>query len=414
MTVLLFAISNQIVWGHALVIDQSPKPYSQQKSSPSEVVIRFNSPVEKNFSIKVINENNQEVEVHSPNISQDQKQISIQLPMLENGIYGIEYYVISSNDGHSVQDSYQFQVLNSEEIFSEQEDEGNNTNLKSQTNLSSTSPQLSSSNLLEFLIYFLKSLYYVGIVILIGWIIWWRIVQSYTIEIKRKYLLLGIVFQMIHLVGLISVILIQVDIFTSHGIFFTPSFPFDTSFGSFWLISLVLSLLGFLVLFKNRWIDLIWILILVLCKSLNGHASGTDLTYVVAVLNSIHMIGAAIWAAGITFIVLFWRKYRLYVKTYLPVFSKYAFISFIVLTITGFIIIYMYSPSYELIMYEWGRVLLLKLIFVLFVVLIAVLIRHKMKDQKLGTVGNWLKIDFLFMLVILITVSILTYLNPLP
>ncbi len=119
---------------------------------------------------------------------------------------------------------------------------------------------------------------------------------------------------MIHLVGLISVILIQVDIFTSNGLFFTPNFPFDTSFGLFWLISLVLSLIGFLILFKNRCVDIAWITSLVFCKSLNGHASAFDFTYLTVTLNSIHLIAAAIWAAGLTFMVIFWRKQKLYVN----------------------------------------------------------------------------------------------------
>src|SRR5690606_7979385 len=137
---------------------------------------------------------------------------------------------------------------------------------------SNSNNELSNMNVLEIVIFALKAMYYIGFVLLIGWIIWWQTVQHYSSDLRSKFVLWGIVLQMLHLVGLISMILIQVDIFTSKGLFFTPNFPFDTSFGAFWLISLVLSLIGFLCLYKNRWIDILWITILVLCKSLNGHA----------------------------------------------------------------------------------------------------------------------------------------------
>ena len=184
--------------------------------------------------------------------------------------------------------------------------------------------------------------------------------------------------------------------------FFTPNFPFDTSFGFFWLISLVLSLVGFLLLFKNRWVDIAWITILVFCKSLNGHASAYDFTYLSATLNSVHLIAAAIWAAGLTFMVIFWRKQKLYVKDFLPNFSKYALISFILLSVTGSIITFMYSPSLELLMSDWGRFLLVKLLFVVIVVLIASIIRSKIKGSN-TTIGKWIKLDFSLMILIIVS-----------
>lgn len=406
LTLVFSLLNTHTVWGHAFVVEQSPLPNSQHETSPSEVKIRFNSEVKENFSLKVLNETNQKVNSHSPNISEDQMEISIQLPTLEDGIYKIEYYIISSNDGHAIKGDYQILVgTKTDELVSP--DSFNSSSYGSQTG------DWSNINLLELIIYVLKALYYFGLVFLIGWLIWWQTVRDYSEDIKRKYILWGFVFQMIHLVGLISVILIQMDIFTSNGLFFTPNFPFDTNFGLFWLISLVLSLVGILILFKNRWVDISWITILVFCKSLNGHASTFDFPYLSATFNSIHLIAAGLWVGGLTFIVIFWWKHKLYVKEFMPKFSHQAIISFIVMAITGIIVTYMYSPSLRLLESDWGRLLIVKLVLVIIVVAIASIIRYKIKKST-ASIDHWVKIDFLLMILIIMTVSILTYLSPTP
>ena len=399
-TFIFFVFGIQTAWSHAYVVEQTPLPNSQHEISPTQIKITFNSEIENNFSLQVIDEENQVVESESPSISDDRKEISIQLPTLLDGIYKIEYYIISSNDGHTIQGDYNILVGKNNEPLMNQ---GSRNSL--------TNDAWGSSNVLEIIIYVLKALYYIGLVLVIGWVFWWQTIQNYSIDIRRKYLLWGIVLQMVHLVGLISIILIQVDIFTSKGLFFTPSFPFDTGFGLFWLISLVLSLIGFLCLFKNRWIDLIWISILLVCKSINGHASAFSFTELSIILNSIHLIAAAIWAAGLSFIVIFWRKHTLYVKEFLPSFSSNALISFILLVISGSILTIIYSPRFPFILGSWGIILIAKICLVAIVVLIANAIRTRIKGSHL-TIGTWIRIDFLFMIVILVIVSVLTYLSP--
>ncbi|SOC37486.1 copper resistance CopC/CopD family protein [Ureibacillus acetophenoni] len=386
-------------------MEQSPQPNSHNETAPSEVILKFNSEVEENFTIKVYDENYQEVGSHSPQITDDNKEISVQLPSLADGIYKIEYYFISSNDGHALQGD--FFILVGTDTDSYVSAEGNAFGSSNSNN------ELSNMNVLEIIIFALKAMYYIGFVLLIGWIIWWQTVQHYSNDLRRKFVLWGLVFQMLHLVGLISMILIQVDIFTSKGLFFTPNFPFDTNFGSFWLVSLVLSLIGFLCLFKNRWIDILWITILVLCKSLNGHASTFDFTLITVPFNSLHLIAAAIWAGGLAFIVLFWKKQKLYVMSFLPTFSTYALISFILMAVSGSIVTLIYSPDFFLLSNDWSRILLVKILVVAIVILFAAFIRKKIKDSN-QSLGKWLVLDFSLMIIILIIVSILTYLSPTP
>ena len=100
--ILFVFLGAQFVWGHAFVTEESPAPNSILETSPQEVKIAFNSKVEKDFSIKLMDENQQQIMPLNSAITADQKEIMLQLPTLESGNYLVEYYVVSSNDGHSV------------------------------------------------------------------------------------------------------------------------------------------------------------------------------------------------------------------------------------------------------------------------------------------------------------------------
>ena len=118
----------------------------------------------------------------------------------------------------------------------------------------------------------MRSIYYIGLVLIVGWVFWWRKIQEYSTELKKKYIFWGTMIQMLHLVGLILMILVQLDIFASYGLAISTDFSLFSGFGLMWLGSLFLSLLGFVLLFRNKWVDLVWILFIVLTKSLNAHA----------------------------------------------------------------------------------------------------------------------------------------------
>lgn len=410
MSILLFVVGVPTVWSHAFVIEESPAPNSYQENSPAEVKITFNSKVEKNlFTIKLYDEQLKEVTTQSAEISDNQKEIRLKLPTLEGGKYQVEYYVISSNDGHPIQGSFKFQVADSrtpdEQVNVIEEDEVNkNERLNTTTEI---------PNFSELIIHLLRAIYYFGLLFLIGWIFLWRLIKNYASDVKKKYLFWGIIVQMLHLVGLLSVILIQLNIFEINGLSFTPDFPFQTTFGALWIVSLFMSLFGFVFLFKNQWFDIFWIVVIVFSKSLNGHALEFEPTVILVITNSIHLLAASIWAAGLMFIILFWRKYIIYVKSFLPQFSKYAFFSIVILSITGIFISYFYLSGFDLLFSDRGILLMIKTVIVLLIILVGVMIRSKMKDMQTVNLKRWIKLDFLLMFLIIIIVSILTYLNPL-
>lgn len=438
MIILLFVVGVPTVWSHAFVVEESPAPNSYHENSPTEVKIAFNSRVEKNlFTINLFDEQQKEVTTQSAEISDNQKEILLQLPTLGGGKYQVEYYVISSNDGHPIQGSFIFQVAGSidsnEQVDVNKEDETeistpyqqqleeevikNNVFEQTDPTISNTHEQVNTTtkipNFSELIIHIMRAIYYFGLLFLIGWIFLWRLVQNYASDVKKKYLFWGIIVQMLHLVGLLSVILIQLNIFTINGLSFAPDFPFQTNFGLLWIVSLFMSLFGFVFLFKNQWFDIFWIVVIVFSKSLNGHALEFEPTIILVITNSIHLLAASIWAAGLMFIILFWRKHIIYVKSFLPQFSKYAFLSIVILSITGIFISYFYLSGFDLLFSDRGILLMIKTVIVLLISLVGVMIRSKMNEMQTVDLKRWIKLDFLLMFLIIIIVSILTYLNPL-
>ena len=411
-----------MVYGHAFVIEETPVPNSILEIPPSEVKIKFNSKVDKNFTIKLVDENQLEIKPTTSEITTDQKEIKLILPTLEAGNYYVEYYVISSNDGHPIQGSFMFQVAQQNPPESQHnpanEPDTTDTGLTPSKNdeidsKKETVQNSSNINLSEIIIYVLRAIYYIGLLALIGWVIYRRIIQTYSDELKKKYLFWGVILQMLHLVGLISLILVQLNIFTNNGLSFAVEFTFETTFVVGWFVSLLLALVGFVFLFRKFWFDYLWVALLVVCKSLNGHSLEFEPSYLLVLINSIHLLAASIWVAGLVFIIVFWRKYKLYLKSFLPKFSQYAFYSFIVLTLTGTLTTILFLPSVDYLLTKWGVVLLTKILLIFCVILIAITIRSKSKNKNITDLNSWLKLDFCLMIVILVLVSILTYLNPL-
>ena len=103
----------------------------------------------------------------------------------------------------------------------------------------------------------------------------------------------------------------------------------------------------------------------------------------------------------------------MYVRQFMPLFSKAALLSMIVLSITGIFTTVMFLPSIDALFSGWGYFLLLKIGLVIAVILLASIIRSKYKNDKTAEAEKMVKVDFFLMLIIVIVVSILTYLNPL-
>ena len=424
LLVLFFFIDIDKVLGHSLVVQQTPSPNSQLESSPKEIIIAFNNKVERELvSLRVFDDQQQEVTTNKALISEQQQEIRLELPYLMNGVYHVHYYAISSNDGHPIKGSYSFQVSATTPVKIEDDKALYMPNVYTQSqhmiqevdsdpNQQETS-LINDQNGIDMIIQLFRSIYYIGLLLIIGWVFWWRNIQDYSSELKEKYIAYGMGIQILHLAGLISMILMQLNIFTNFDLKLSNTILTDSTFGLMWFISLGLSLIGFVLLFRNKWFDLIWILCILFSKSLNGHSVEFEPTSVLIISNSIHLLAASIWAAGLLFIFIFWRKQRLFIYSFLPIFSKYSLWSIVVLSITGLFTAISFLSSTQLKLTPWLLILLFKLITVITVIVTGGIIRSKLKKQHTGNLGILVKLDFILMLIIVILASIFTYLNPL-
>lgn len=415
----LFLISTfpETVLGHSIVIEKNPSPHTQLEEAPGEVSITFNRSVEKDLSsIKVTNTDGEEMTTSPLLLSEDQKRISIALPELEGGIYTVEYYVVSSNDGHPVRGSYQFQVNKSAVKAPNTEAEIDQPPiLPEETPDHEIIPDTKDQyqwNIADIIMFFLRMIYYLGLLLLIGWVFWWRTIRNYTEEFRKKYLFWGTIIQMLHLVGLLSMILVQLDMFTANGLSLSHDFLVSTNIGLMWFVSLFLSLIGFISLFRNPWWDIFWVISIVLAKSMNGHAMEFEQTTFLVVSNGIHLFAASLWAAGIFLLIISWRKQRLLAQAFLPIFSRMALITIIILSASGIFATFSIFEQTDYLLTTWSLFLWTKIIVVVTIMITGGMIRFRIKRNQKDNVGMMLKVDFILMITIVILISIITYLNP--
>lgn len=190
-----FVIGAPTAFGHSFVIQETPSPNSQLETSPAEIVITFNNKVEKElFSIKVLDEKQQEVTSNKAFINDRQLEIRLTLPDLVDGVYQVQYRAISSNDGHLMEGSYYFQVATTTPANQLIDNENQHTQPTLQA-VDSTATHHETSTLnghgdFEWIIYFMRALFYIGLLLIVGWIFWWRTVQDYSTEVKKSIELL--------------------------------------------------------------------------------------------------------------------------------------------------------------------------------------------------------------------------------
>ena len=189
----------------------------------------------------------------------------------------------------------------------------------------------------------------------------------------------------------------------------------DTTIGRTWFISMVLSVSGFALLFRNKWLDRLWVYLILVVKSTNGHAIAFEPRMVTVFIDIIHLLAAAIWAGGLLYILVYWKKQREHVQPFLSIFSKVALVSILVLIVTGLSSTLIYLPKVHYLLYtQWGILLLIKVAFVLLVIIIAGILRYTMKKKQEDSIGKLLKIDFTLMIIIVGIVGVFTHLSPLP
>ncbi|MFC4306637.1 copper resistance protein CopC [Cohnella boryungensis] len=163
------------------------------------------------------------------------------------------------------------------------------------------------------------------------------------------------------------------------------------------------------------------LLLAVLGLAFNGHS--VDPSYGGAwstVLDSIHLLGAAIWIGGLIGLMLMIPKEEptSWLRKAGESFSKWAFISFFVLALSGVVLTLVYVPTFSissLITSFWGQMLSVKIILSFMILIIAIwqraILKRKLEKLALSFQRN-LKIELWIAIVVLLAAGILVDFAP--
>ncbi|OCT10593.1 hypothetical protein A8709_22370 [Paenibacillus pectinilyticus] len=406
LMIMSAVIAPQSASAHASVVEEKPEAGAKLESSPAQVSVTFNEQLDSGlFYIKVYDHSGTEITDRKAQMNKGQTGIVLDLPKLAEGVYLISYHVISA-DGHPVGGSYPITVGNppQEDILDVP---------TAHTGHDHGSGPLTTKGLLQ---YASRGLWFLMILALTGWAFWLRLAKVQNVESRKLLSGWTLNLQRAHIVALLLLIFTHIeDLLGGGGVDEVWQLLTSTNIGISWVLLLVLSFLGFVLVGRFAWVDIIWALALLGVKSFSGHAASFSPLWATIGLDFVHLVAAACWVGGLILLYAKWRQDRANIGTYMQKFSKFALVSIVILTISGSISVLLFLPNLHYLLYTtWGILILVKVGVVVLVALIGFVIRLFLRKKKVNQSISWVKLDMSLMVVIVALVGILTYMAPIP
>ncbi|MGG1514329.1 copper resistance protein CopC [Paenibacillus oryzisoli] len=406
LAVSLGTVAPQSVSAHASLVESVPVSGARLSQSPPEIKITFNEELDSGlYYIKVYDNNGKEITSNKAHMNEQGNGIAIGLPKLEDGVYLISYHIISA-DGHPVGGSYPFTVGNppeSDELSSS----------PALHNHDHGSGPLTTKGLLQ---YASRGLWFLTLLVLTGWMLWLRMpaakgllangtLSAWTLNLQRG-----------HLVALLLLIFTHIeDLLGGGGVEELWQLISATTIGISWVLLLALSLAGFLLVGRRLWLDVVWAIALLAAKSFSGHAASFSPKWLTIGLDFVHLAASACWAGGLVLLFVLWRKKDDKLGDYMRSFSRMAFISIVVLTVSGVLSVLLFLPNLHYLLYTtWGKLLLVKVGVVVLVAVVGFVIRLFLRKGGIQQTHIWVKLDLSLMVVIVALVGLITYMAPIP
>jgi len=398
---------------HASLTNTVPEANSRLAQGPGQIVLEFNERLEKElYSITVLDSSGKSVTGQAAVMNENQHGISLQVPNLGEGVYAVSYHVISA-DGHPVDGSYVFTVGNpppgkDASLFDVHKQLGHEGHEAHEFGSQLTVEQ--------FLVFASRVLYYAALLFLLGFVIWNAFFGTQTEELRRTFRAWGLQLQRVQLLALLALVFLQSrELLAGQPTSEWLKLYTGTGVGISWLISAVLTLLGFVLLMRSRWLDAAWVVAMAAAKSMSGHAASYEPKALVAALDAVHLLAASLWAGGVLLIAILWRSHREALERFAPRFSGAALVSIAVLAVSGAVMTLLFLPSLSYLLFtQWGTLLIAKVTATLLVVAVGAGLRWRLKRRSLRSSGGLFKTDFALLCVIVLIVGLLTYLSPLP
>lgn len=399
-------LAPQSASAHASLVEATPEAGAKLESSPAGVSVTFNEQLDSGlFYIKVYDHSGAEITNRKATMNKDQMGIKLDLPKLAEGVYLISYHVISA-DGHPVGGSYPITIGNppQEDLLDVP---------SAHTGHDHSSGPLTTKGLLQ---YASRGLWFLMLLALTGWAFWLRFVRPQGDEAQKSLSAWTLNLQRAHIVALLLLIFTHIeDLLGGGGVDEIWQLLSSTNIGISWVLLLVLSFLGFVLLGRFAWVDVSWSLALLAVKSFSGHAASFSPQWATIGLDFIHLVAAACWVGGLILLYAKWRHNKMDLGSYMQKFSKFALISILVLTVSGSMSVLLFLPNLRYLLYTtWGILLLVKIGVVVLVALIGFVIRLFLRKKKVNQSIVWVKLDLSLMVVIVVLVGLLTYMAPIP
>lgn len=425
-SVYIFTFQSGTVLGHAILLQAEPAANSQLRSSPEQIRLTFNERLEKQlFHIKVRDQRGVMVTNQSALLSEDQRQVQLNIPTLSEGVYTVSYQVISA-DGHPIKGAYIFTI--GQAIAGTDEEASVSGPHAGHSDHDHGHGHMHDSHSLQgqLPLWFVRIIYFTSMLGVTGLAIWGLVIRKEATEIRqlhRRWTYRLLIFFIIALCG--SGLFQFGEVLGESGGSDVIALLLGTNAGLSWTISLLLAVSGFFIILRAVWSDIIWVFLLLGAKSFNGHAMSAESPIPTLILNTIHLIAASLWVGGLLYIILLGSRRAQRRRAFIPIFSRVALVSIIVLVATGTLYTLLMLPKIHYVIYTlWGQLLLIKIVLVVGVIIVASIIRRHYKKRLFKSLvdgqktyvrsNRLLHIDLALMLCIIVITSLFTILNPFP
>jgi copper transport protein len=186
----------------------------------------------------------------------------------------------------------------------------------------------------------------------------------------------------------------------------------ETSLGKVWIAQLVLALLGFFALSLATPGRIVWAAGLLVTESLNGHAAAAELKTAAIGFDFVHLLCSSLWASGVIALLVLWRKERKETGHFAERFAGIAWLTILLLVISGIGMIILLAPSWHYLLYtSWGQWLIAKACLVVAVAATGYALRRRAKARLMPR-GSLLKLDGFLMASIITIASLFTFIGP--
>lgn len=409
MAVVVLIGSASVAGAHASLDSSSPAASTVLETSPSQIRLTFNEPVESTLAeIRLFAADEKQVLI-SPAVrsSTTPTVVTAEVPTLDDGVYVVVWRVMSS-DGHPATGAFPFEVGR---VTS-----GEGTELVSQvlSSLEESSPLGAPLNIARFVALF-------SLMVLVGAVVsgWGNALATAT---STRWLW-GIATVGLF-VGTLAMLLLQGGYVTGRsweavGDASLLADVLETRMGVASLVRFVaVAVWGLLFLFMHKAASAIWqntaavlSALSVATFSISGHAGAGDNPWIFVVVDVIHYGAIGAWVGGLVVMFVARREPSVYVRR----FSRIATRALPVVVITGVVQAANHlDGAGEILSTDYGRILLAKVVIVAVLVLAGAAARQRIIDGSITPIVSILRFDVVLVVAVMALTSVLVGTPPGP